>query len=110
VLNLPKGVFPSGYVPLDPGNHILSQKLLVDVGVDTFTGENHYRWRKSMTHSSLIVSFRPLAVTSGPGCHLGVFHRKNEVPTGAGARADLRERSVPHKAFSDELAASDITS
>jgi hypothetical protein len=50
-----------------------------------------------------------LAVTSGPVCHLGVFHLKNEAPTGAGARTDLRERSVPHKAFSDELAASIIT-
>ncbi len=31
--------FPSGYVPLAAGDHMLSQKLLVDVGVDTFVGE-----------------------------------------------------------------------
>jgi hypothetical protein len=30
---------------------MLSQKLLLDVGVDTFTGENHYWWRKSAAHS-----------------------------------------------------------
>jgi hypothetical protein len=39
-----------------------------------------------------------------------LVHRKTEALTGAGARADLRERSVPRKAFSDELTASDITS
>ncbi len=39
-----------------------------------------------------------------------LFHLKYEAPTGAGGRADLREGSVPCKAFSDELATSDITS
>jgi hypothetical protein len=38
-----------------------------------------------------------------------LFHLKNLAPIGAGARADL-ETSVPRKAFSDELVASDITS
>ncbi len=37
-----------------------------------------------------------------------LFHLKIEAPTGAGVCADLRERSVPRKALSDELAASDI--
>jgi hypothetical protein len=41
---------------------------------------------------------------------LKLFHLKNEAPTGAGGRADLCEGSIPRKAFSDELAASDITS
>ncbi len=39
-----------------------------------------------------------------------LFHHKNEAATGARGRADLRERSVSCKAFSDELAASDKTS
>ncbi len=37
-----------------------------------------------------------------------LFHHKNEAATGARGRADLRERSVSRKAFSDELAASEI--
>jgi hypothetical protein len=28
--------FPSGFVPLDPGDYILSEKLLIGVSVDTF--------------------------------------------------------------------------
>ncbi len=35
-----RAYFPSGYVPLDPGDHMLSQKLLKDVGIFTFTGKN----------------------------------------------------------------------
>jgi hypothetical protein len=38
-----------------------------------------------------------------------LFHLKNEAPTGTGACTDLSKRSVPCKALSDELAASDIT-
>jgi hypothetical protein len=63
----------SGYVPMDPGDHMLSQKLLVDVGVGTFAGENRYRRHKSTAKSARTASFRPLAVTSGEGCHLGAF-------------------------------------
>jgi hypothetical protein len=37
-----------------------------------------------------------------------LFHLKNKAPTGAGAPADLCERSVLHKALSDVFAASDI--
>jgi hypothetical protein len=39
-----------------------------------------------------------------------LFHLMDEAPTGAGARTDLHKRSVPHHAFSDELATSDIIS
>jgi hypothetical protein len=89
---------------------MLSLKLLVDVSVDTFAGKNHYQ-RKSTPQSTCITSFHPLAVTPGPCCHLeAFFHLKNEALTGAGARADLVETYLPRKAFSDELAASDITS
>jgi hypothetical protein len=89
---------------------MLSQKLLIDVSVDTFAAENRFRRRKSAAKSARTAFFRPLAVTSGPGRHLEAFHLKKEAPTGAGGRADLREGSIPRKAFSDELAASDITS
>jgi hypothetical protein len=40
---------------------------------------------------------------------LELFHLKNEAPTGTGGRAELHEMSVPRKAFSDKLAASDTT-
>jgi hypothetical protein len=32
--------FPSGYVPLDTADYMLSEKLLEGMGVDTFAGEN----------------------------------------------------------------------
>jgi hypothetical protein len=52
---------------------MLSQKLLVDVVVGMFAGENHYRRRKSAAKSARIASFRLLAIMSGPGRHLEVF-------------------------------------
>ncbi len=52
---------------------MLSQKLLIDVGVDTFAAENRYRRRKSTAKSARTAFFRPLAVTSGPGRHLEAF-------------------------------------
>jgi hypothetical protein len=52
---------------------MLSQKLLIDVGVDTFAGENRYRRRKSAAKSARTASFRSLAVTSGSGRHLEAF-------------------------------------
>jgi hypothetical protein len=88
---------------------MLSQKLLVDVSVDMFVGENRYWRHKSNAQSACIASFCPLATMLGSGRHLGAFYLKNEAPTFAGALADLHETSVLRKAFSDELAASDIT-
>jgi hypothetical protein len=52
---------------------MLSQKLLVDVGVGTFAGENRHRQRKSAAKFARTASFRPLAVTSGPGNHLEAY-------------------------------------
>ncbi len=52
---------------------MLSQKLLVDVRVGRFAGENRYWWRKSAAKSACTASFCPLAITSGPGRHLGAF-------------------------------------
>ncbi len=100
----------SGYVPLDPGDYILCEKLFEVVGVYTFAGENRYRQRKSAAKSARSASFLLLAVTSGSGRHLGPFYLNNEAPTGAGGRTVLHEGSIPRKAFNDELAASDITS
>jgi hypothetical protein len=88
---------------------MLSQKLLADGGGGTFAGENRYRRHKSAVKPAHTASFRPLAVTSGPGRYLELFHLKNKAPIGAGFRIDLCERSVLRKAFSDDLAASDIT-
>jgi hypothetical protein len=50
---------------------MLSQKLLIDVDIGILAGENRYRQRKSAAKSARIASFHPLAVTSGPGYHLG---------------------------------------
>jgi hypothetical protein len=54
-------------------DQMLSQKLLLDVGVDTFTGENSYRQHKSTAHSAFNASFHSMAITSGPGRHLVAF-------------------------------------
>jgi hypothetical protein len=89
---------------------MLSQKLLVVVGVGMFTGENRYWWCKSAAKSAGTASFHLLAITSGSGHHLKLFHLNNEALTGTGGRTDLHEGSIPRKAFSYELAASDITS
>jgi hypothetical protein len=52
---------------------MLSQKLLIDVGVDTFAAEDRYRRRKFAAKSARTAFFCPLAVTSGPGHHLEAF-------------------------------------
>jgi hypothetical protein len=52
---------------------MLSQKLLVDVVVGMFAGENRYQRHKSTAKSARTASFRVLAVMSGPGRHLEVF-------------------------------------
>jgi hypothetical protein len=52
---------------------MLSQKLLKDVGVEAFSGKNRYWRRNSAAQSACIASFIPMAVTSGPGRHLGAF-------------------------------------
>jgi hypothetical protein len=49
---------------------MLSQKLLVDVGVGMFAGKNRYRRRKSAAKSARTASFRLLAVMSDSGRHL----------------------------------------
>jgi hypothetical protein len=50
---------------------MLSQKLMVDVGVGMFAGENCYPL--SAAKSPRTASFRLLAVTSGSGRRLGAF-------------------------------------
>jgi hypothetical protein len=87
---------------------MLSKKLLEDIGVDMFPRENGHRQHKSVAQSACITSFCPLAIMLGPGHHLVAFHIKNKAPTGAGACADLRGRSVQRKALSDELVVSDV--
>jgi hypothetical protein len=52
---------------------MLPQKLLVDVGVGMFAGENRYWRHKSAAKSARTASFRSLAVTSGSGRHLEAF-------------------------------------
>jgi hypothetical protein len=45
---------------------MLSEKLLIGIGVDTFAGENGFQRRKFAAQSARIASFHPLAITSGP--------------------------------------------
>ncbi len=40
VPNLLKNIFSIRICPLDPGDHMLSQMLLVGIGVNKFVGEN----------------------------------------------------------------------
>jgi hypothetical protein len=55
--------------PLDPGDHMLSQKHLVDAGIDTFplAKTSHRRSQSTIqaAHSTEIASFHPLAVATG---------------------------------------------
>jgi hypothetical protein len=55
---------------------MLFSKLLVDVVVGLFAGENRYRQRKYAAKSACTASLRPLAITSGPGRHLRAFSSK----------------------------------
>jgi hypothetical protein len=60
MLNPQEDVFSIRIRPSAPGEHMLSQQLLVDVGVYMFTGENQ-PWCKparSAVHSASIASFR----------------------------------------------------
>jgi hypothetical protein len=68
--------------------------------------KNHYQWRKSAADSTCIASFRPLAVTSGPGRHLAAFSSKEQGSYWCWGPRSIRERSVLHKASIDELVAS----
>jgi hypothetical protein len=57
---------------------MLSKKFLIGVGIDKFAGKNDFWQRKSATNplatkSIGVASFRPLAITAGPGRHLGAF-------------------------------------
>jgi hypothetical protein len=52
---------------------MLSKKLLKDVGVCLFAGENLYRRPKSATKFAHTASFCPFAIMSVPGRHLGAF-------------------------------------
>jgi hypothetical protein len=88
---------------------MLSQKLLVDVGDGMFTGENHHQQHKSATKSACTASFHPWPSSQVQAIIQKLFHLKNEAPTGAGGRADLRETSVLCKAFWGKVAASDTT-
>jgi hypothetical protein len=63
-----KAYFLSDYVPLDPGDHMVSQKLLVDASVDTFAGKNHYRRHKSTAF--FIMYFGNLLQPPPPLCEL----------------------------------------
>jgi hypothetical protein len=56
------------------------------------------------------VVLSPLALLLSASWLSRQVHLNNEAPIGDGGRTDLHEGSIPRKAFSDELAASDITS
>jgi hypothetical protein len=108
-LNLLKGVFSIRLRPSGPrGPHAFSKAL--GRCQRWHVHKNRYRQRKSAAKSAL-TAFSPLWLSHQVEAIIyEIFYLKNKAPTGAGGRADLRGRSVPCKAFSDELAASDITS
>jgi hypothetical protein len=55
-LNLPKGVFFARINPLNPGYPMLSQKRLVDTGIDLFTSKN---WLVTAYIHKICCSFHP---------------------------------------------------
>jgi hypothetical protein len=55
---------------------MLYENLLKGIGVDMFASKNSFQWRKFGAQSAHITSFHPLAITSGPGHHLGAFSFK----------------------------------
>ncbi len=92
----------SGYVPLDPGDYILCEKLLEVVGFTRSPAKTAIGGV-----NPLLSLLAPLLSASWLSRQV---HLNNEAPTGTGGRTDLHEGSILRKAFSDELAASDITS
>jgi hypothetical protein len=68
-----KGVFLLGIHHLGPGDHMLSQKLLVEVGVEMFAGLWPPKSARTAALSAPIASFCPFAVESGPRRHLTAF-------------------------------------
>jgi hypothetical protein len=87
---------------------MLFEKHLMGVRVDTLTAKMAISGVNPLL--SLLAS---LLSTPWPSRQVQaiiseLFHLKNKAPTAAGARADLCESSIPCKALSDELAASDI--
>jgi hypothetical protein len=78
---------------------MLSQKLLVDVGVDMFASKNAIG-----SVNSPLIPLESLLSASWPSHQVQVviselFHLKDDAPTGAGGREDLCERFVSRKAF-----------
>ncbi len=71
---------------LDPGDHMLSQKLLVDNGRNRLSVA---KIRKNCPHFACIASFRPTTVVSGPHRSLALFHIGNHVIAVAEVLANL---------------------
>ncbi len=63
-LNLPKDIFYIRIRPLDPGDNIMSQKLLVHIGIDLFVGRIHL-WQ-DMPLILLTLLFLPLVCCVRP--------------------------------------------
>ncbi len=81
VLNLPKDILSARICPLDLGDHMLSQKFLIDVALTCSPAKTGLQWPKSAkpaTHFACITSFHPFTVMSDPGhCLTGFPHWKS---------------------------------
>jgi hypothetical protein len=90
-LNPPKNIYSIRIHPLDPGGHMLPQKLLVGVIVLTrFPAKSDHQWPKSAwpaAHSACIASSRPFALVSDPH---QVFHIESHVFAFPDVFANLR--------------------
>jgi hypothetical protein len=84
------------------------KKLLEVIVVGSFAGKNRYR--RVNPPLRLLALLLSATWPSSQVQAQKFFYLKNETLTGAGGQADLLEGSIPRKAFSDELAASHITS
>jgi hypothetical protein len=109
VLNPLEDVFSIRIHPLDPGDYMLSQKLLVDIGADLFASGN---WLlatyicKTWSHPTPIFCFCHFAMTSGPCRHF--FTLKTMFAIGEIFINFHTYAAVSCRALSRDLAASDL--
>jgi hypothetical protein len=109
-LNPPDDLFCIKICPLNPGDHMLSQKLLVDVGTDPFGGGNNRSVPKSARPTLVLLTFdpfHPFAMASGSHCLAAFSHWK---PCFCCCWGPCKSTfvAVPCRALSDQLAANNL--
>jgi hypothetical protein len=76
---------------------MLSEKLLIGIGVDTLPAKTAIGGVNPLLCPLASLLSAPWPSRQVQAVISELFHLKNETPTGTGARADLRKRSVPRR-------------